>query len=357
MRYRYRSLLEGALVLFACLASGTLECGGARVTPQEKRGELLYARMCAVCHGRSGQGYAADQAPMLSNANFLASASDDFLRSAIANGRSGTTMSAWARARGGPLGAGEIDALIATIHEWREGPRAVLDERPALGDATRGADVFARECVKCHGAEGTGGPNLHIGNYDLLSTASTGFLRYAVQGGRPGTAMRSFGSTLGDRGIEDVVALLRSWQARGAATPHPAPPHPPPLPLGPVPLNPRGPEPVGFRTTPLTTPADAIKAQLDRGARMGILDARAPSDYLNEHIAGAVSVPFYDPDPYVAQLPKDAWLVCYCSCPHAESGTLAQKLAAKGFTKVTVLDEGLGIWKARKYATRVGLDP
>ena len=114
---------------------------------------------------------------------------------------------------------------------------------------------------------------------------------------------------------------------------------------------------MGFRTTPLTTPADAIKGQLDHGARMGILDARAPSDYMNEHIAGAVSVPFYDPDPYVSQLPRDAWLVCYCSCPHAESGTLAQKLAAKGFTKVTVLDEGLGVWKARKYPTKVGLDP
>ena len=57
------------------------------------------------------------------------------------------------------------------------------------------------------------------------------------------------------------------------------------------------------------------------------------------------------------KLPKDAWLVCYCSCPHAESGQLAQKLSAKGFTKVTVLDEGLGVWKAKKYPTKTGLDP
>ena len=354
---RYRSLVEGALVFFACLASGTLECGGVVPTARERQGEMLYARMCAVCHGRAGEGYAADLAPALANQNFLASVSDDFLRSAIANGRSGTTMSAWSRARGGPLGGGEVDAIIATLHEWRERPRAVLDERPLQGNAGRGAAVFARECVQCHGTLGTGGPNVHIGNYDLLSTASNGFLRYAVHGGRPGTLMRSFDSSLGDAGIEDVVALVRSWQALGASTPHPAPPHPPPLPLGPVPLNPHGPEPTTFRTYPATTPADAIKAQLDRGARMGVLDARAPSDYLNDHIAGAVSVPFYDPDPYVAQLPKDAWLVCYCSCPHAESGTLAQKLAAKGFTKVTVLDEGLGVWKARKYPTRSGLDP
>jgi cytochrome c oxidase cbb3-type subunit 3/ubiquinol-cytochrome c reductase cytochrome c subunit len=70
-----------------------------------------------------------------------------------------------------------------------------------------------------------------------------------------------------------------------------------------------------------------------------------------------VSVPFYDPAPYFAQLPKDAWLVCYCACPHAESGTLASKLQGAGFTKVTVLDEGLGVWRARHYETRTGPDP
>ena len=354
---RYRSLIECVLVLLACLASGTLECGGAAPTIEERRGAQLYARMCVVCHGAEGQGYAADQAPALSNQGFLASVSDEFLRSAIANGRTGTTMSAWSRGHGGPLGSGDIDAIIAFLHDWRERPHAVLDESAPVGDADRGADAFARECVRCHGAQGTGGPFVHVGNFDLLSTASNGFLRHALRAGRPGTAMAKFDSTLGDRGIEDVVALMRSWQSHLASVPRPTPPRPPPLPLGPVPLNPHGPEPVGFLATPLTTPADAVKGQLDRGARLALLDARAPSDYLNEHIAGAVSVPFYEPDPYVAQLPKDAWLVCYCACPHAESGSLAQKLVAKGFTKVTVLDEGLGVWKARKYPTRTGIDP
>jgi rhodanese-related sulfurtransferase len=60
-----------------------------------------------------------------------------------------------------------------------------------------------------------------------------------------------------------------------------------------------------------------------------------------------VSVPFYDPDPYIDKLPKDARLVCYYGCPHAESGQLAQKLRAKGFKKVTVLDEGLRYWAAK----------
>jgi cytochrome c oxidase cbb3-type subunit 3/ubiquinol-cytochrome c reductase cytochrome c subunit len=354
---RLRSFVQCLLVVFACLASGTLECGGVAPTMAERHGAQLYGRMCAVCHGAEGRGYAADQAPALANQNFLASVSDEFLRNAIANGRSGSTMSAWSRTRSGPLSRGDIETVLAFVHAWREQPRAVLDEGPLTGDVTRGADVFSRECVRCHGPQGNGGLFMHIGNVDLLATASNGYLRYAIRNGRPGTAMPPFEATLGDAGIDDAIAVMRSWQARLATTPRPMAPRPPPLPLGPVPLNPHGPEPVGFSPTPRTTHADAIKAQLDRGAKMALLDARAPSDYLNEHIAGAVSVPFYDPDPYVAKLPKDAWLVCYCACPHAESGTLAQKLAAKGFTKVTVLDEGLPFWRSKKYPTHTGVDP
>jgi cytochrome c oxidase cbb3-type subunit 3/ubiquinol-cytochrome c reductase cytochrome c subunit len=124
-----------------------------------------------------------------------------------------------------------------------------------------------------------------------------------------------------------------------------------------VPLNPKGPEPDGFRAYPAFTPVDVVKAQLDRGARLALLDARPPSDYLHEHLAGAVSVPFYDPSPFLAGLPKDAWLVCYCACPHELSGQLAQKLAAAGFAKVTVLDEGFNVWKSRGYGTRAGREP
>src|SRR6201996_3814647 len=150
---RFRSLVQSALVLFACLASGTLECGGAIPTPQQKRGEQVYARMCAVCHGADGQGYAADNAPQLANQKFLASVSDEFLKSAIGNGRVGTTMSAWSRGRNGPLGSADIDALVAAIGEWRERPRAQLDEGSAAADVARGGDIFGQRCVSCPGIQ------------------------------------------------------------------------------------------------------------------------------------------------------------------------------------------------------------
>ncbi|HEX3595307.1 MAG TPA: rhodanese-like domain-containing protein, partial [Polyangiaceae bacterium] len=185
----------------------------------------------------------------------------------------------------------------------------------------------------------------------------TPFIRYAIAQGRPPTPMVGFSETLGAEGVEDVLAYLRSlpaWLVPGEVA---GSARPPPIPLGPVPLNPHGPPPKGFHAYPAMTSLDVIWHEFQRGARFGILDARTSSDYSRLHVRGAVSVPFYDPTPYLDALPKTEWLVCYCGCPHSESGALAQQLLNAGFKKVTVLDEGFGAWTAAGHPTNTGTTP
>ena len=342
------------LVLLYLLSLGA--CHKKKLDPAQARGGELYARMCAVCHGDAGEGYSADQAPRLAQPDWLASASDAFLRDVIVDGRAGSTMSAWGRSRGGPLDPAQVNALISFMRTWQEEASATLDEAPLRGDANaaRGEPIFRARCAECHGQRGVGGSSVRIGNADFLRSASDGYLRYAIARGRPGTKMPGFASTLAAADIDSVIAALRGPPPPPPAPVLPPPQQLPPLPLGPVPLHPKGPEPIGFNQHPGTTNVDVVKSQLDRGAKMAILDARAPPDYVNEHISGAVSVPFYDPAPYLDKLPKNAWMVCYCACPHAESGQLAQKLVAAGFKKVTVLNEGLGVWRSRQYPTTKG---
>jgi cytochrome c oxidase cbb3-type subunit 3 len=340
-----------AITLLALVAAPHAEAKPPAAAPptlsaEAVRGGEFYARMCAVCHGAAGEGYAADQAPRLAQQEFLSTVSDAYLRDAIMYGRRGTTMSAWVRIKGGPLKPEDVNAVVAYIRSWQQQPPAKLDEKPLKGDVQAGTALFDKQCASCHGVRGIGGPQMQIGGPELLAGASNGFLRAAIRHGRPGTPMPAFETSLGAQGVENVIAALRSFQVP-TATPQIG--GLAPLPLGPVPLNPNGPEPQGFKAYPEMTPADVIHAQLEKGARFALLDARVPSDFLHEHIAGAVSVPFYDPAPYFDSLPKDAWLICYCGCPHAESGQLAQKLQARGFTKVAVLDEGLGVWKSRGY--------
>jgi cytochrome c oxidase cbb3-type subunit 3/ubiquinol-cytochrome c reductase cytochrome c subunit len=360
-----RLQLAIAILVFAFSATAVVErvrTPTAKLDDSEvKLGAELYGRMCAVCHGANGEGYKADDAPRIAHPDFLATVTDDYLVRAIANGRSNTTMSAWGRSRGGPLSPAEVDAVVAFMRTWdKRADRPRLDERKPVGSAARGSVTYLKECRHCHGVLGQEGPSVHIGGHELLQSASTGFLRFALRHGRPGTAMPAFGDKLGQQGMDDILTLLESWKRSGRPI---TPPHgehtppAPPLPLGPVPLNPDGPDPVGFAKHPATTKIDIIKRELDRNARMVLMDARTPSDYLREHITGAVSIPFYDPTPYFDKLPKDTWLVAYCSCPHAESRTLATKLVDKGFKKVTVLDEGLGVWKRKKHPTSTGDKP
>ncbi|MFZ5893469.1 MAG: c-type cytochrome [Myxococcota bacterium] len=348
--------LAARITALLLLGASTLLLGACQRKAEDAQvahGRELYGRMCAVCHGQSGEGYKADQAPRLAQEGFLASASDAYLRNVITFGRMGTTMSAWGKERSGPLGADDVNALIKFMRTWQKGPPATLDESVLRGQVYVGKVVYDTECASCHGANGVTGPELRIGNADFLNSVSNGFLRYAIRNGRPNTKMAAYAAKLTPEQIDGVILQLRSWQAPPEPPPPPPPP-PAPLPLGQVTIHPKGPEPKGFKAHPATTPVDVVKAELDRGAKLGFLDARAPSDYLNEHIEGAVSVPFYDPSPYIDKLPKDVWLVCYCACPHAESGQLAEKLRKAGFKKVTVLDEGLNVWRTRNYPIAKG---
>ena len=56
MRTRVWAIFRVLIVVLACAASGTLECGGRTMTDSELKGAAVYQRMCVVCHGAEGQG-------------------------------------------------------------------------------------------------------------------------------------------------------------------------------------------------------------------------------------------------------------------------------------------------------------
>ncbi|RME43905.1 MAG: rhodanese-like domain-containing protein [Chloroflexi bacterium] len=114
-----------------------------------------------------------------------------------------------------------------------------------------------------------------------------------------------------------------------------------------------GPEP-NFSTDSPYVSIDELKREFDRGARMIILDARPKQDYDMDHIAGAISMPFFEVEQRYNELPRDTWIVTYCACPRAEAQEAANILQQKGFTKVKVLYDGYFEWLARQYPTSKG---
>ena len=324
----------------------------ARAASIEK-GAQLYARYCDFCHGKDGRGYAADEAPALASDDLLTIASDEYLRDAILKGRPGTTMSAWGRARGGPLGADEANAIVALLRSWQTRPAEKLEERKVEGDPKRGAPIWVASCARCHGVKGTGGKYNALANPELLAGASNAFLATTIERGRSGTPMPPFRDKLSRADVDDVLALVRSWQqAPDAGVDLP----PKAGELKNVVLNPKGPQPQ-FTDKADFVPVDTVKKELDRGATMILVDARAPGDYAMMHVAGSISVPFYEAEKYAPQIPKDRWILTYCACPHGASVKGRDALRALGYPHVAVLDEGINVWRDRGYPVRGGPKP
>lgn len=308
----------------------------------------VYTRYCALCHGADREGYAADHAPSLRSPELLGAASPLFLQRAVAFGRPGTAMAAFAADQGGPLSDSQQAALIDWLIRSAQVTPAPIAEVPIAGEPRRGAEVYRDHCATCHGERGQGRTGTALANPVLLATASDAFLRHTVAQGRSGTPMVGFAGVLSDADLDAVVTFLRG-RASGWDTPSPVQVQAPDLATAVI--NPEGPIARLDHREGRFVSAASVAAALARGERMVLLDARPVSDWQRSHIPGALPVPFYDGVAAIGpHLPKDGTpLVAYCACPHAASGVVVDKLVALGFPAARILDEGVLFWGQQNY--------
>lgn len=346
-----------SLVPFACgrsggnqqLPSATPTASAAAPLASAARGieagARAYEHYCQLCHAKDGTGYAADNAPSLVSKTFLESASDDFIAAGIRMGRPGTAMAAYGKVRGGPLEEAQIVDIVNFLRS--KGPRNTpLPGATSAGNEKNGAVVFEKNCQSCHGTTTTRANALSLFNPELLSAASTPFLRYAIKHGRPPTPMPPFEGKLSDTEMDDVIAYL--WSFRPATPAEPV--HNLTVPENlPIVINPKGGKPKFELRDGRFVAAEQVKKALDAKQRIVIIDARAPSDWIQFHIPGAVSLPYHDQS-HLDKIPKDGtWVVAYCACPHHASGEVVDALRKRNYPNTAVLDEGILFWRDRGY--------
>jgi mono/diheme cytochrome c family protein/rhodanese-related sulfurtransferase len=335
-----------------------IACSKGSATPPPKRdagpapvaadpGPALYGKLCAQCHGADAKGYKSDHAPSLVNPTFLASATDDFIHRSIVFGRPGTAMAGYGKEVGGPL---DPDSVKAIVH-WLRGHGGPSLALPPIGpgERERGKPLYAANCQKCHGDAQTRGEAVMLANTRFLDSASDEFIAYAIVHGRPGTPMEAWSMKLSDQSLADIVAYVRAFAAPPVAAELPAPTG-----KEPIFINASGKPPTGFKLTadpggkPRYVSADQVKKALDQKRKLVIVDARPPSDWMRVHITGAISMPYFDMK-RVDEIPKDAWVIAYCACPHHLSGVVADELQKRGYAHALVLDEGILEWHRRGY--------
>lgn len=181
-------------------------------------GAMLYRQNCAVCHGDNGDGGVGIP---LNLPDFLAVASDDYLRKTLRIGRPGRIMPAFAN-----LGDAEIDAIIGYIRSWSAQAAPVYNSDPLRGNAKRGKALYVRHCTGCHSERGHGGIGTGVtfsrpreapvmapalDNPGFQASVSDAMLKASLLRGREGTPMpsiKTFG--LKEKDADDLVAYLRT---------------------------------------------------------------------------------------------------------------------------------------------------
>jgi len=182
-----------------------------------EEGGLKYHFLCSRCHGEFGEG---ETGPAIINANFLEVASDNFLYETIARGREHTAMFGWATDvyNKEQLQDQDISNIIGFMRKSAAAPLSYVYPGSNPGQSDRGAELFQKNCVECHGEGGEGVKGPALNNQEFLSAASNGFLMATITLGRKGSDMPSWGYGQGDyprlsgKERQDLVAHLRSMQ-------------------------------------------------------------------------------------------------------------------------------------------------
>jgi cytochrome c oxidase cbb3-type subunit 3/ubiquinol-cytochrome c reductase cytochrome c subunit len=192
--------------------------------------DKLYGENCAGCHGANGQGGAA---MMLANPEYQALIDDATLRDIIAKGEKGTLMPGFSVQAGGELTDAQIDALIKEMRDrWRKANAFGTDTPPPYrathgGDASKGQQVYAAACARCHGMNGqTPGKDGSILDGSLLALINEQTVRSIVIAGRPDIGQPDWrnhiqGHPLSDDEITNVAAWLMAQRPARPGQPYP----------------------------------------------------------------------------------------------------------------------------------------
>lgn len=145
-----------------------------------KMGGRLFASNCSVCHGSDAKG--AYGFPNLTDNDWRWGGEPETIKASIMNGRHGV-MPAWAEVIG-EQGVADVAAYVLTNLDGRSLPEG------AKADVAKGKEIFAGNCVACHGPEGNGTPAMGAPNLNhpqaFIYGSSFAQLQQTIRYGRQG---------------------------------------------------------------------------------------------------------------------------------------------------------------------------
>jgi cytochrome c oxidase cbb3-type subunit 3 len=168
-------------------------------------GRNLFANNCALCHGSDGHGNTGF--PNLTDQDWLYGGAPEQIEATITGGRSGV-MIPWQTA----LGSDGVENVMAYV-------LSLSGRSVPAGDAAAGKQLFATNCVACHGEDGRGNqaigaPNLT--DHTWLYGGSVDAVRSSIANGRQGQMPAQL-ERLGTQRVKLLAAYVLSLGAGGSS--------------------------------------------------------------------------------------------------------------------------------------------
>ncbi|MBI5054562.1 MAG: c-type cytochrome [Chloroflexi bacterium] len=107
--------------------------------------------------------------------------------------------------------------LVFQVYIVREPSRIQVVESADRAEAVKaGRDLYADNCVACHGATGEGKAGPALNSSELLKMTADQTFFSLIRSGIPGTVMPAWGQTFGgpftDEQVTQLVAFVRAWE-------------------------------------------------------------------------------------------------------------------------------------------------
>ncbi len=169
-------------------------------------GRRLFSTNCSVCHGSAGQG--GFGFPKLDDTDWQWGGSPDQIVRSITHGRQ-AVMIAWKDILG-PQNLPLVANYVASLSDGAAVRNNIASVDPA--DLEKGKDLFMKNCIACHGADGSGNHLLGAPalNDDIWLYGSTdSAIRRSITEGRNGV-MPAHNKLLGDDRIRLLAAYVSS---------------------------------------------------------------------------------------------------------------------------------------------------
>jgi mono/diheme cytochrome c family protein len=177
-------------------------------------GQSLFSTFCNACHGPHGLGaqfgISPQAFPAVANPEFLAVASNRFLRQTLMDGRSGRRMPAWGAKEGG-LRPEEIASLVEYLRSQMPSIPSWEAVSGASAEPELGARLYRDACAECHGQNGEGAVGPSLSDQAFLRVVEPQFIYRMIAMGREDTAMGSQ-PAFNSRDIASLIAYIQSWR-------------------------------------------------------------------------------------------------------------------------------------------------